>query len=73
MHKYNALRGVCSAVFRTTVLPHASAGPTFHAGRVSQVEINGGRVDTEHGKRKVPRNNLSADTNWLMHGVLRSV
>jgi len=28
---YKADNGVCSAVFRTTVLPHANAGPTFQA------------------------------------------
>ena len=26
-----AVRGVCSAGLRTTVLPQASAGPNFHA------------------------------------------
>ena len=71
MHKYKALRGVCSAVFRTTVLPHANAGPTFQARRVSQTQIKG--VDTEHGKRKVPRDDLSADTKRFMHSVLGSV
>lgn len=29
-HK-RAVKGVCSAVFRTIVLPHANAGPTFQA------------------------------------------
>ena len=53
------------------MLPHANAGPTFQARRVSQTQIKG--VDTEHGKRKVPRNDLSADTKWFMHSVLGSV
>jgi hypothetical protein len=29
--KYKILNGVCSAALRTTVLPHANAGPNFHA------------------------------------------
>ena len=28
---FKAERGVCSAVFNTTVLPQARAGPNFHA------------------------------------------
>ena len=28
---YNAVSGVCSAGFSTTVLPAAKAGPNFHA------------------------------------------
>jgi hypothetical protein len=64
-----ALRGVCSAVFRTTVLPQASAGATFQAEIRKWFEWG----DTEHGERKVPRDDLAADTEWFMHGILDSV
>lgn len=32
---YRQVRGVCSAGFRTTVFPQASAGPSFHAVIIS--------------------------------------
>src|SRR5271170_2231498 len=69
VQRYKALKGVCSAVLSTTVLPQASAGATFHA------EISGydKMKHTEHGQRKVPWDNLSAHTEWLVHRVLKSI
>ena len=31
---WRAIKGVCSADFRTIVLPHANAGPTFQASMI---------------------------------------
>jgi len=68
VQRYNALNGVCSAVLRTTVFPHARAGATFHADNQLMLLVR----RTEHGKGKVPRNDLSTDTQRFMHRVLQS-
>ena len=57
----SAVRGVCSAGFNTDVLPHASAGPSFHAA-ISSGKFHGMICpQTPTGSRSVKLKYASSD------------
>ena len=72
---FKAERGVCSAVFKTMVLPQASAGPNFQANMSAGLKIaetlSVTRVRLEEGScyTQVPWDDLSDDTDRLVTGV----
>lgn len=68
------LRGVCSAALRTTVLPHASAGPNFHLRVFSFGHNIACEFDSRrHGERVVPRDDLADDSNRLSDSIRKLV
>jgi hypothetical protein len=69
-----ALRGVCSAVLMTTVLPVAMAGPTFHAHMsMGKFHLSSSQflLNNPH-ECDFLRNDLSTDTDGLVPGVVES-
>jgi hypothetical protein len=50
---FSAVSGVCSEGLRTTVLPAASAGPSFHAAIIKRIIPRRDRGDTPTGSRRI--------------------